>query len=403
MVQLSNDERAMVEDLLACLTEAVADVKSVDPQYANKTKLQKLLYLAIEEFDLSVTYSWYLAGAILPNDPATPERLQSELEDLPRPDEPTMNGSAANEPVVEESMAPPSEPLENIIERELDVSTTEDSVSPDSPQVSDDEDGDDSEHDPIDPVLFDDFSSTDSSSSVEPEQDAEHSNFDRRELIDFYRQVLPEVWHQNTMRFLQNFYLEHAPDAYRDLYVQSTHLRIRLLDLEEAIVAHLDGETPPTPIDDLVHAAELDVSDLHQSIRQSETLSETFHAFVDGTDLIEDALVMLSQLAPEDYTKAHRESVETIRDFFYYCVWRYPCLIISIDTATGPSAAQLRSERQAKLDNFEETLQARRREVETTLDRAGILPDYTDYPAPDDDDVTDAITDLSSSYFDSSS
>ncbi|MFD1646878.1 hypothetical protein [Haloarchaeobius litoreus] len=404
MVQLSNAERAVIDDLLACLAEAVNDVESVDPQYANKTKLQKLLYLAILEFDLPVTYSWYLAGAVLPNDPATPDRLASALDELPRPDEPSIHESDADEPITEDWDASTMEPVDDIIERELDVSTSEDAVTSDSPEVSgDDEAGEDSEQDPLDPVLFTDSATMAPSATDRAEANISIDGVNRRELIDFYRRTLPDVWHQNTMRFLQNFYLEHAPEAYRELYVQSTHLRIRLLDIQEAIVAHLDGETPPTPIDDLVHAAELDVSDLHQSIRKSETLQETFGGFVDGTDLIEDALVMLTQLSPDEYTESHRDAMGTLLDYYYYCVWRYPCLLISIETATGQSAAELQSERQTRFTDFETTLQARGRDLEVTLDDAGLLPGYADYPVPDGDDVTDKISDLSNAYFDSSS
>ncbi len=78
MVQLSTAEHTLVGDLLECLAIAIDQTAEVDPEYANKTKLQKLLYLAIDEFDLPLTYSWYLAGAIVPGDPVSPTGLQTQ-------------------------------------------------------------------------------------------------------------------------------------------------------------------------------------------------------------------------------------------------------------------------------------------------------------------------------------
>ncbi len=57
MTLLSDAERDLVDDLLECIAIAIDRTEDVDKEYANKTKLQKLLYLAIDEFDLAITYS----------------------------------------------------------------------------------------------------------------------------------------------------------------------------------------------------------------------------------------------------------------------------------------------------------------------------------------------------------
>ena len=376
MAQLSQSERDLVDDLLECIAEAMTDVDSVESTYANKTKLQKLLYLAIEEFDLPITYSWYLAGAVLPEDAATPQTLQSAFGRLESPDEPSIDHDAS-------MAAPQSEPTEG-------DQTSEDGSTADAP----------TSEDPLDPVLFstaaeDDFSVPDDPSRTDP---ASIAGYPRGDIVDFYRTELPNVWQQNTMRFLQNFYLEYGPAKYRDLYVQSTHLRIRLKDIEQAVEARVNGEEPATPVEQLVRQAGLDISDLHMSIREQETLRGTFDYFVKGTDLIEDALMVLAQQQPTKLSRDHVDILNQIQDFYYYYVWRYPCLAISQETATGPSAEDLRNVRKNQLDGFESTLEAEIESLETNLAQVGLQPSYSDYPTTDDT-VSDAIGGLTNQYF----
>jgi len=124
--------------------------------------------------------------------------------------------------------------------------------------------------------------------------------------------------------------------GYRDLYVQSTHLRTRLRDVETVVKTITEGEQPTQSLDELVDGIGLDVSDLHCSIQSSEDLQATFDDFVRGTDLIEDGLLMLSNRSPDELEPGHVETVQSMQEFFFYYVWRYPCLYISRETATGP-------------------------------------------------------------------
>jgi hypothetical protein len=390
MVQLSRAERALVDDLLECIATAMSRVEDVDSAYANKTKLQKLLYMAIDKFDLPITYSWYLAGAVLPDDPATPETLKSAFDRLPSPDSPSIDDQPET---MDESVLPGVDA--SVVER---ASSTEqldelrDSLVDDAETATSDE-----EDDTIDPVLFSGMPTPETSPGDDPTDGRSIGDDQRDEIIDFYVSVLPGVWSQSTMRFLQNFYLEHAPQGFRDLYVQSTHLRVRLGDIEEAVEAHLDEREPSESIPELVHAAGLDISDLHVAIRSSDTLARTFEGFVDGTDTIEDGLMMISQKAPDQLTEDHLDAIRSLQDFFYYWVWRYPCLIISQETATGPSAEALRTERQQRLVTFESELRERIDAQERELTSAGLRPHYSDYPALDDD-VEETITDLTGRY-----
>jgi hypothetical protein len=376
MVQLSTEELALVDDLLECIAEAMDRLENVDPEYASKTKLQKLLYLAIDEFNLPVTYSWYLAGAVVPDDAVTPSDLQSAFSDLPTPDEPTTPSPRA-ESTVSEAAEPVTE------------DTTEIADNIEIPEIEPDY----VEEDPLDPVLFSGDSNRDTEPNGLPTELADR----RVDVIDFYESKIPEVWSQNTMQFLQNFYLEHAPPAYRDLYVQSTHLRTRLREAEVTIESHLENEQPTRSIADIAEAASLDISDLHCTIRSSESLSATLDGFVSGTNLIEDGLMMLAKHEPESLTPAHQAAAKSMQEFYYYYVWRYPCLVISQETARGPSAESLRETHQVRLAGFEEELEREIDRFERELAKSGLKPDYTDYDMPDDE-LTETIVSLSDHY-----
>lgn len=394
MVQLTRDEHAAVGELLTCVAEALDHHDDIDPTYANKTKLQKLLYLSIDEFDLPITHSWYLAGAVVPTEAATPSDLQTAFDRLPRTDSP---GDTDAEAAVKESEPTESGPQEDsspVAEELVGADEVDDSEQLDTrtrAELTADSAGEDT----IDPILF-------SSTHSKPDDSFSEGSLTiirgrREDIVDFYESILPEVWEQNTMRFLQNFYLEHAPEPYRDFYVQSTHLRTRLRDIELAIEAHLEGNRPNQSIPDLVKQTELDISDLHYTIRSSETLSSTFGSVVRGTNLIEDGLMMLEQQTPEELDHEKPAVVQSMQEFFYYYVWRYPCLIVSRETATGPESNALWEQRQRRLNTFEEELEQEIERFEKELETAGLLPDYTDYPSRHDE-VEQTMSELSEQY-----
>jgi hypothetical protein len=75
--------------------------------------------------------------------------------------------------------------------------------------------------------------------------------------------------------------------------------------------------------------------------------------------LLEHALVTIAEIESTELSLAHAEFIEELTDFFYYGIWRYPCLLISRETATGPSAAAVRERRTNQLRSFEDELAAR--------------------------------------------
>lgn len=383
MVHLTPAEGAYIDDLLACLAAAIDRRGDIPPEYANKTKLQKLLYLAIDEFDLPVTYSWYLAGSVVPGDPATTEALTTAGLDI-----------SPRGPSIDETQDETFDPDASIT---TDEQPEEETTETGLPKRRDSE-----EDKPIiDPVLF-----TDSLSSNTSESDGRSfevsliDHVDSRDVvIDFYVDILPTVWHQTTMRFLQNFYRDHAPDQYRSLYLTSIHLRTHLLDAEDAVRACVEGEQPTRSLADIADSIRMEVSDLHYYIRANDELADTLGAVVEGTTIIEDVFMLLEQAEPDELTDTHTEAIETLQDFFYYHVWRYPCLIISRETAVGPQAEELRTERDERLETFGRELEKQCEEVRNALAEIDLVPQLEDFPPLANDDVTEELSTLSKEYF----
>lgn len=383
MVTLTNHESELKDQLLDALEETIEDIPTVDMEYATKTKIQKLLYYAINEFDIPITYSWYLAGAVVPDRSIGPESLQTARSE---PSGPSAPGPTSGN--IEEIDSAEQNP---IIDDESEDETVTDEEEDDSPT--------------IDPIMFTEYSdhteenkytTPDSISSLNTPGLTDYVTHD--ELTSFFQVLIPRVWREQQMRFLQNFYQEMAPDEYRLLYIESTHLRTHLAELIELIEAQLNGESPKKSIESLRESIELSISDFHYQLRKNDTTAETFDIVVEGTDLLEDAILGLDQLEKDKFTQNHLELLQELKSFFFYYVWRYPCLLISEETATGPKADELRQQRRNQYETFEKQVQKKQSELSEKLDDAALLPGANEYPTIEDAQIRETLTDLSSEY-----
>jgi hypothetical protein len=350
MTDLTESEHELVAQIFDILDDAIDSLPDIDESYANKTKIQKLLYFAIDEFEIPVTHSWYLAGAVVPDRSIGPNTLQT-------------------------------------------ADKLEEPSSPSVPET--DSDGDASDLGTVDPILFTESSGVDNDSDPSPELSTYVSKSD---LLTFYRQEIPDIWHERTMRFLQNFYQETAPKEYQLLYIESTHLRTHLDDLADAIDAVIEGETPKRSISSIREAIELSISDLHYYIGRHNNLNQTIDVVVKGTNLIEDTVMRLDQHSSAALTPEHQMAVEHLQDFFYYYVWKYPCLLISADTASGPQAEDLRAEQLTVFEAFDDHVMEERATVAADLAAVDLLPGPNDYEPIDDDLLSETLRDLSKQY-----
>lgn len=77
-------ERLLLQDIMdglaAAIREAECEGRDVDIAELDAIKLNKLAYLAIEEFDVPITYSWYLYGASLSDSDVTVDYVTDAYE-----------------------------------------------------------------------------------------------------------------------------------------------------------------------------------------------------------------------------------------------------------------------------------------------------------------------------------
>lgn len=89
------EQNQILIDIMDGLGVAIHD-EDADITNLSSIKLNKLLYLAVDKFDLPITYSWYKYGASLSggqNDVAVNAVEPQALDDLPSPDEPSIGNS----------------------------------------------------------------------------------------------------------------------------------------------------------------------------------------------------------------------------------------------------------------------------------------------------------------------
>lgn len=288
MTSLS-EEQKIIDDLEEGLASAILDHDQLDSDavsYLSETKLQKLLYLAINKFDLPVTYSWYLAGA-------------------------------------------------HIAEADVGVRHVDKNLNQISSNIG-----------PKNQLLRD----------SRPEQKTRSkSGKDISEYEEFFAQILDDIWFKQRHDFLEEFYTEYAPEKYQNLYLRSLELRRLFAELKEnyqedstkqlSLKNYSGGVQESNFYSDFEDVCR----DLEFEIGTDKSISMTADAFSNFVDILLDVIFEIQQSDNQDNSIKRKQLVERANDFFFYNAWRRPCLYISKETATGPNAYKLVSNREQQI------------------------------------------------------
>lgn len=217
-----------------------------------------------------------------------------------------------------------------------------------------------------------------------------HQYNDRiRDLRDYFRSTefipgytLRDIWYTDKFDFLRDYYRELAPEKYRDLYIHSLELREHLWDLNEVLNTESEnqslGDFGVGVSNTLLESSSEEtirylVSDYQLDLAEIDELSPIKKDVTQGTDVIERILSKLTRM--ESTSIEQRMLIKNdLHDFFYYYVWKYPALAISIDTATGPNANALRRKRLIEFDGFDEQLTAEVDDISRQARELGLFP-----------------------------
>lgn len=299
------EEEPHMNKLLRAIELAVDEVFEDTDRSITRLEQEKLCYFAVNEFDLPVTYSWYLAGAYT--------KVAGEPDDAPG------------------------------------------RMKVDTPELS---------HDPGE------------SSDVREYRDY----FATEEFFGDY--TLQKIWYTGRYEFLRDFYEACAPEEYTELYLASTDIREQLVELDDT----LEKETTNHSLADygggsdegvLPEADErelrLAISDLHLELAQIDELAEIVSPVTRATDVLEQVFAQLTEL--DSITRNQEVVLDDLAKFFYYCVWMYPALYISAQTAEGPNRHHLIGEHASRFEEFHEKLLSRQDQLHERCIGAGLYPD----------------------------
>ena len=307
------DERELRAAVHVAVEHALDRVLDSRDRELTELEAEKLAYLVVDEFDLDITYSWYIAGACT---------------------------AVTRGPTAERGPSGPSPPT-----------------------LTDDERR----------VVFGDVTV-----EVGGDRTQQFTDYLTSETL-FAGYELRDVWYTGRHEFLSDFYEARAPERFTDAYLAATEIRRHLMELGDdrradsnASLSQFGVGEQPLLDDEREEAFRHTVSELHLALARDDDLAETTAAVTEGTDLIERALDRLTRVEPS--TSEQWDLIEELSEFFFYAVWRFPALVISVQTATGPNAAALRAEHLQKREGFEQTIERKRVDLHSRLADANLLP-----------------------------
>lgn len=287
------------------LRAAINDMDIKEPwQYSSDIKLQKLTYLAVERFDLNVTYSWYLAGAMVAN-----ERVSIRIQR----DEATATG------YVQDNQAA----LADITSGS--TLQKEQYLGSDSPQ-------DCPSKQEIKQFYLHDLDEVWSSRKAKRELD-----------------TLESIWYTKGREFLETFYQELAPPKYKQLYLSSLRFRTLLSDISKALETNSRNSTQsslanfgqattiPDRVDELSEVQDTIMFEI-ESQPEFEDCVDPFRAFF---ELVTDIYKKLVSSSLDELPSQIGDLFDKFEDFYYRMTWKLAATIIGDRTATGPRANKI--------------------------------------------------------------
>lgn len=126
-----------------------------------------------------------------------------------------------------------------------------------------------------------------------------------------------------TKKYLTEFYFEHAPDEYRDLYIASAELQQVLDEIKEDPSWHEDCE-------EYISLLNRRFPRVVREVTSNSKLDESVEAIEEYEKLLMEVIISSSEL--EELEDAQQRFIQRIINYFYGGAWKYVALIISRDT-----------------------------------------------------------------------
>lgn len=275
-----------------------------------KTESEKLIYFAIREFDLPLTYSWYLAGVKTAYDPSTSTATASP------------QGTVTAGPA--EFGQPQPTDIDSEVRQYREFFRSE--------------------------SFFGDY-------DLRTVYFTANADF----LCDFYDEFADD---QYTALYVHSTRLR---EKLRNLD-EAIERGSSSASLTNWGAGTNDGLLSPHQEEEIRRL----VSALHMDLGQMDGFDETRKPVAKGTDVIESVLTKLTHVS--SLNDEQTDLVNELGEFFFEDVWKYPALKISADTATGPNADMRERQHSVLFDHFDDLLEERIEEVSEQHRQAGLKP-----------------------------
>lgn len=321
----------VLEGLRLALNEELLEGAHDNRRNLTNTEEEKLLYFAIEEFNLPVTYSWYLAGA-------KSDSWAGSSDSIATTDTPdtTLTPSAANSdrtPVIDDT---PS-----AVEKYRDYF--------------------------VDTTFFRNY-------TLKKIVFTDKTKF----LCDFYEEFCDEKY---TDLYIYSTKLRQKIEEIENL-VEDTNQKTTLGKWGAGSTDGVLSRKKEKEFRTLV-------SNLHFELAQLDGFDECRIPFTEATDEIEIILTKLTHLS--SVSPEQKAVIADLEDFYYSTVWKYPALKISAETATGPKEDSIRRKRNAKFNTFHNQVEQATEKLRERRVDAGLSPSSEEFTANEDKEVMNAL------------
>lgn len=319
------EEGPHMDKLLRSIELAVNEVLDDPGRAITRLEQEKLCYFAIEEFDIPVTYSWYLAGACT--------KISGEPS------------AATNR------LNTPSTSLQEDNGEESDVRR---------------------------------YRNYFTSTEFIPDYTLRDIWFTNKYefLRDFYEHCAPEEY---LDLYLASTNIREQLENIDDIVQQETtnySLSEWSTDSDDGILSESDDGILSESDE---QEFRLLISDLHIEMSEIDDLTETISVVTRGTDVLEQVFAQLTTLDSISIEQA--VVLNDLAAYFYYDVWRYPALYISTRTAEGPNDYHLNGEHATIFTEFHEDLLSQANRMRNRCIEADLYPDLGYHVGQVEEDV----------------
>jgi hypothetical protein len=209
-----------------------------------------------------------------------------------------------------------------------------------------------------------------------------------------------KYWFLPTLDFLENFYNYHAPERYKNLYLENVELRRVFADTSHEINSlRRNQSSSATSLSDFGGGQTVDyykrvgrtAARIQMELATTVELKESLNPFREFTDLVEDVFMKLAEIEQSNLTAHHQRVIDSLEEFYNDTAWEYPAAIVMLHTAEGPNRSWVIDQAEQRLDTLRKTYEAELEHQRRLCAEAGLLPSASDYPGSDDD-VESAIS-----------